>query len=63
MTNSNYVVVFHNCYFSASDNGCRVYSSDDSYLVENPSMFVVLESFYNVEDANEYRIRQPCMEM
>lgn len=57
-----FVVVFHSCFFSMVDNGCRVYKSDDQYLKDFPSMYLVLEYFDNEEDAREYCSYQPVDE-
>lgn len=57
-----FVVVFHHQYFSASDNGHRVYRADDPYLDQFPSMYRRVASFDSEEEARAYCSRQPFAE-
>ena len=58
-----FVVVFHPCYFSASDSGCRVYAADDQYLADYPSMWSYLASFEAKEEAEQFCQSQPVDEV
>lgn len=52
-----FIVVFHGCYYSQSDTGLRVYSTDSEYLLSNPSMWRDPQYFDTEEEADQY-IRQ-----
>ena len=58
----SYVVVFHPCYFTEFDSGCRVYRSDDPYLTDYPSMYQELEAFNTEAEAYEFCEAQPTLE-
>lgn len=57
-----FVVVFHPCYFSACDSGCRVYEADDQYLDEYPSRYSLLARFESYEEAAQFCADQPVDE-
>jgi hypothetical protein len=58
-----FVVVFHACYYGMADSGCRVYSSDDQYLSDHPSMYSELARFESEADAQLFCSEQPVDEV
>lgn len=57
-----YTVVFHHQYYSATDNGCRVYESDSRYLEDYPSMYTWVADFETEEEAEAFCEAQPVDE-
>lgn len=58
-----YTLVFHPCYYSNTDNGCRVYKSDDQYLMDHPSMYTEIARFNTLEAANAAMEEEPVMSL